>query len=349
LEKKIRVVVIDDSSFMRKKIAEILHEDSEIEVVGQGKNGQDGLEKIKSLKPDVITLDIDMPVMDGLTAIKHIMIKYPVPIVVLSSMTDNGNVTFNCLRLGVADFIAKPSGAISEDIASQKAHIIKRVKRAAGFTLANTRRVRVKSGKNGGHLHTLPEKVTDCIVAIGATMGENNSAIRILSQLPCDLPAIVMVMLDVSSSIIPSFIDRFTEFCSMQVHLLAESMELIKGHAYITSTAKPVLMFRSTQEQVVVNIEKPIEHPLDSLFSVAVDIFGHNVLAVLLTRTCEDGLRGLVNIKRNHGEIIIYQDATRPLKQGDCRLIEEEALNITLNDQTIAKRVCEVVNSIVKV
>lgn len=349
MKKKISVVVIDDSSFMRKKITEILHEDSEIEIVGHGRNGQDGLEKIKTLKPDVITLDIDMPVMDGLTAIKHIMIKHPVPIVVLSSMTDNGNVTFNCLRLGVADFIAKPSGAISQDIASQKAHIIKRVKKAAGFTLKNTRRVKVRTGKNSRNIYAASKSMPDAIVAVGASMGENNNAIRILSQLPCDLAASVVVMLDVVPNIIPSFLDRFNEFCDMPVQGFEEGMEIKKGHSYITSTATPILMFRNAQGKVAASFEKPSQYPIDAFFSQAVDVFGENVMAVLLTRTCEDGLRGLVDIKRNHGEIIMYQDARKPLKEGDCRLIEEEAINITLNDKTIANRICDTVSSMAEV
>ena len=113
MEKKTRVIVVDDSSFMRRTITSILESDKDIEVIGYGKNGLDGLNKIKELNPDVITLDIDMPIMDGMTALKHILIEHPVPIVVVSSMTNNGEVTFNSLRLGVVDFVAKPSGSIS--------------------------------------------------------------------------------------------------------------------------------------------------------------------------------------------------------------------------------------------
>ncbi len=116
MEKKIKVLVVDDALFMRKAVTDILEEDADIQVLDTAKDGKEGLSKIKKLRPDVITLDIDMPVMDGLTAIRHIMIESPVPIVVLSSLFSDGAITFDALRLGVVDFVPKPSGAISEDI-----------------------------------------------------------------------------------------------------------------------------------------------------------------------------------------------------------------------------------------
>jgi two-component system chemotaxis response regulator CheB len=114
--RKIKVLIVDDASFMRKAILNMLKVDPQIEVVGTASNGQEGLDKIRELKPDVVTLDIDMPIMDGITSIRHIMIKSPVPVVVLSSMFSDGAITFDALRLGVVDFIPKPSGAVSTDI-----------------------------------------------------------------------------------------------------------------------------------------------------------------------------------------------------------------------------------------
>ncbi|MCI5209776.1 MAG: response regulator, partial [Candidatus Electrothrix sp. ATG2] len=112
MNKKLKVLVVDDATFMTKAISDLLESDSDIEVAGVANNGLEGLEKIKELQPDVITLDIDMPVMDGLQAVRHIMIESPVPIVVLSSLFSDGSITFEALRLGVVDFVAKPSGAI---------------------------------------------------------------------------------------------------------------------------------------------------------------------------------------------------------------------------------------------
>ncbi len=110
---KIKVLIVDDASFMVKALTNILKSDSGIEVVGNAKNGREALEKIRQLRPDVVTLDVDMPIMDGISAVRHIMINEPVPIVMLSSLFDHGEITFEALRLGVVDFLPKPSGAIS--------------------------------------------------------------------------------------------------------------------------------------------------------------------------------------------------------------------------------------------
>ena len=110
-----KVLVVDDSYFMRKVIKEILETDSQLQVVGTASNGKEGLEKIRALQPDVVTLDIDMPGMDGLSVIRHIMIQNPVPVVVFSSLFCYGDVTFESLELGVIDFVPKPSGMVAEN------------------------------------------------------------------------------------------------------------------------------------------------------------------------------------------------------------------------------------------
>ena len=118
---KIRVLIVDDAAFMVKALTEMLNSDPLIEVVGGAKNGLDALNKIKQLKPDVITLDVDMPVMNGIQAVRHIMIECQVPIIMLSSLYNHGEITFEALRLGVVDFLPKPSGAISKDIHDERA------------------------------------------------------------------------------------------------------------------------------------------------------------------------------------------------------------------------------------
>ena len=114
---KLRVLVVDDSMFMRRMISDLLQQDAEIEVVGAAKNGQEGLEMARQLKPDVITLDVEMPVMDGVTMLQQLMQQQPTPVLMLSSLTKEGaEVTLKCLELGAVDFVTKPSGSISMDI-----------------------------------------------------------------------------------------------------------------------------------------------------------------------------------------------------------------------------------------
>ena len=127
MEDTIKVLVVDDASVMRRAVVDTLSSDPMIEVIDTAENGLIGLEKALRLQPDVITLDMDMPVMNGISAIRHIMIKCQIPIVVLSSLFTDGTITFEALRLGVVDFVPKPSGAVSRDLTKGKEMIIDRV------------------------------------------------------------------------------------------------------------------------------------------------------------------------------------------------------------------------------
>ena len=157
-DKKIRVLIIDDAEFMRRALTKILSSEPNIEVVGYGKTGREGLEAIKKLKPDVVTLDIDMPEMDGITALKHIMIKYPTPVVVVSALTHKGEITFESLRLGVVDFLPKPSGSVSRDMELQKEDLIKRIKIASSVDINKVKRARIKPYKRTGKKATWSKK-----------------------------------------------------------------------------------------------------------------------------------------------------------------------------------------------
>lgn len=308
MEKKIRVIVIDDSSFMRKTISSILESDPAIEVIENGKNGLDGLNKIKELNPDVITLDIDMPVMDGITALKHVLIEHPVPIVIVSSMTNNGEVTFNTLRLGAVDFIGKPSGAVSVDMDTQKAHLIERIKMAATVKMDNIRRVRVSHKErrllDASSQAVAPEK----IVAIGASSGEHLSTIKILSQLPQDFSAAVIVMFDVSSHIISSFTDYLNNFSLLPAIEISGEVELKKGHCYITSTDRSIKLHQDDLGKVIIKSSHQIDYPIDHMFTEAVEIFNEHVTGVLLRGANKDGIEGLSEIKRNFGTTIISDE-----------------------------------------
>ncbi|MFT8323346.1 MAG: response regulator, partial [Bacillus sp. (in: firmicutes)] len=125
---KIKVLIVDDSAFMRKLIADFLSEDSRITVVGTARNGEDGIRKIKELQPDVVTLDVEMPVLDGLRALKRIMVENPVPVIMLSSTTKEGaDNTIQAIQMGAIDFVGKPSGPISLDLHKVKQELIEKV------------------------------------------------------------------------------------------------------------------------------------------------------------------------------------------------------------------------------
>ncbi|WP_207690177.1 response regulator [Desulfonema limicola] len=258
---KIRVLVVDDTAFMRKAVTQLLETDPDIEVAGSASNGLEALKMIRKLKPDVITLDIDMPVMDGLTAIRHIMICCPVPIVALSSLSAQGSVTFEALRLGVVDFVPKPSGAVSPDISSSAKQIINRVKIACSMTMGNVRRVRLpKKWSTDMRLANLYRYYPlEYAVVLGTTLGGPNTVIRLLSRLSPTVPAAVLVIQEISPTIIHSFAARFNEYVPWKVEVAQTGMLMEQGTCYICSNEFSMSIMTNENEEPFLTVNKGIK------------------------------------------------------------------------------------------
>jgi two-component system chemotaxis response regulator CheB len=183
---KYKVLVVDDSIVMRRIISDLLMEDAEIDVVGTARNGAEAIEKVRTLNPDVVTMDIEMPVMDGLTALQHIMAEFPRPVVMLSSMDKRqADITFKALELGAVDFIPKTSGSLSLDLERVSCTILDTVKAAAKSKL-NVNRTPVRSITPTA----LPTLSGEWIVLIGCSTGGPKALPEVLSRLPGNLPAL---------------------------------------------------------------------------------------------------------------------------------------------------------------
>ena len=192
MSESVKVLVVDDSSFMRKVLMDTLSSDKGIEVVGVANNGQQCVDIFKKNPPDVILLDVAMPIMDGITALKHVMVRKPVPIVILSSLTYESKVIFEALRLGAIDFVPKPSGAVSEYIGEIKEDLIKVIKKAKNVNIDSIRRVKFEKMIEPDDKFNAGGKLADikkCIVMAG-TLGSPNAFLRIISTL---VPAIKTV------------------------------------------------------------------------------------------------------------------------------------------------------------
>lgn len=301
-KEKIRVLIVDDAAFMRRAVADILTSDKRVEVVETAKDGLDGLEKIKRYNPDVITLDIDMPKMDGLTAIRHIMIESPVPIVVLSSLSHDGAITFEALRLGVVDFVPKPSGAISADIDKSKSRIIDRVKMASSVNLENIRRVRFTNNSLLQKNHAVKRSNTlKYLLSIGTTLSGPNTIVRLVNHLPPDLPTAIVAVQEISPKILPSFAKRFDEHVAWKIMAAEDGMEIEPGVCYIASYEESAVIGLNDFGRPCLNFGNISQPPLTGLFSSSADIFYQNAIGVLLSGIGEDGAEGLAKIKANHG------------------------------------------------
>ncbi len=311
MDEKTKVLVIDDAAFMRKRITEILQSDDRIEVVGSARNGVEGIEKIKTLQPDVITLDIDMPVMDGITTIKHIMIESPVPIVVLSSMFADGEVTFEALRLGVVDFVPKPSGAVSHNIDQAKQRIIDRTLIATGVNLENIRRVFLE------HMESEEQMIDryrfrslDYVLTLGTTLSGPNTIIRLLASLPPTLPLAIVATQEISPKILESFVKKFDEHVPWKIEIAREGDTLQQGTCYINPVDTTIGIGQNEQGNACLITSPNGDRPLDYLFSTASSVFHENTIGLLLTGIGDDGAEGLAQIKAKSGVTIAQKGRT---------------------------------------
>ncbi len=330
---KIKVLIVDDAAFMRKAIAEVLSHDPELEVVGTARNGLEGLSAIKALRPDVITLDIDMPVMDGLTGIRHIMIESPVPIVVLSSLFTDGAITFDALRLGVVDFIPKPSGAVSTDIEKSQRQLIDRIKIASSVNLDNIRRVRLLNFDINERLSArYGYQQLDYLLTLGTTLSGPNTVIRLLSNLPPRLPTAVVVVQEISPKIITTFAEQFDASVPWRVRVAEDDMPIEQGTCYLSSYENAFRIQTTANGAACLKQAGDVATPLDLLFSSAADVFHQNTIGVLLTGIGEDGARGFAHIREAEGvtlaqdtQCCVYPNLTHnAIQQGTVDIVLDE-------------------------
>ncbi len=337
MEKKIKVLVVDDTAIMRNAVTQILQEDPMIQVLGSAKNGLDALDKIKCLRPDVVTLDIDMPVMNGLSAIRHIMIESPVPIVILSSLIRDGSVIFEALRLGVVDFVPKPSTALSMDIDGSKQQITDRIKTAVAMTMENVHRVRLARKWNTTERVERLYKFypLEYIIVIGTTLSGPNTVIRLLSKLSPTIPATVIVHQEISPKVILSFAREFNEHVPWKVEVAEHGEVVEQGTCYISSNEYSLSIRLNEKGEACLNSGAGTDHPLDLLFSSAASIFRSNTIGILLSGVGDDGAEGFAEIKRKSGTTMVKAVRCCVFPNLTDNAIQKGVVDIALNDHKL--------------
>jgi len=299
--KKIKVLIIDDSALVRKLLTEILSGDPEIEVVGTAADPLIARDKIKVTNPDVLTLDIEMPKMDGLTFLANLMRLRPMPVVMVSTLTEKGaDVTLRAMELGAIDYISKPKLGGTYRLADYSEEIIEKVKVAsmarvkavkASLASSSTTKEGMVSAAQVKYFRT-----TDTLVAIGASTGGTEAIKHVLSQLPANFPAIV-----ISQHIPPAFSASFAASCNkisaLQVSEAKEGEQILPGCAYIAPGGKHLMIKRSGARYIchlddgpAVNRFKP---SVDVMFHSMASTVGGNAVGVILTGMGADGAKGL--------------------------------------------------------
>jgi two-component system, chemotaxis family, protein-glutamate methylesterase/glutaminase len=340
-EHKIRVLVVDDASFMVKAVTEMLSSDPQIEVVGSARNGQEGLTKIGELQPDVITLDVDMPIMDGIKTVRHVMIESPVPVVILSSLFNDGAITFEALRLGVVDFLPKPSGAISQDIHQAKQQVIDRVKIAASVKIHNVHRVKLLGFDAREKLEErYAYQAMEYLVTIGTTLGGPNTVIRLLTNLSPRLPCAVVVVQEISPKIVESFCRKFDEFVPWKVEVAKDGVVIEQGTCYISSNEFTVTVFTNDVGEACLRVEaNRIDYPLNALFASAANVFEGHTVGVLLTGVGDDGAEGFGQIREKSGTTIAQATDTCVYPNLTEYAIEQGTVDHVVDERDLAGQI----------
>jgi two-component system chemotaxis response regulator CheB len=342
---KLKVLVVDDASFMIKAVSELLESDPSIEVVGSAKNGLEGLERIKELNPDVITLDIDMPVMDGISAIRHILIESPVPIVVLSSLFDDGSITFEALRLGVVDFVPKPSGAISADINHSKQKIIDRLRIARSVNLKNIRRVKLpKLDVKESHAERSGYQPLDFLLALGTTLGGPNTIIRLLANLSSNLPAAAVVVQEISPKILSAFVKKFDELVPWKVETAVDNAVIQQGTCYVSSLEHAITVQTNANGEACLMVVNGHNRPLDRLFSSAAEVFRQNTVGVILTGIGDDGANGFTRIQEKSGVTMAQHNDSCVYPNLTQNAIERRTVDMVVDENHL----CEEIEAIIR-
>ena len=308
----VKVLVVDDSSFMRKSLTHILESDRSIEVVDTAADGEDAVRKVKRHSPDVVLLDIEMPVMDGLSALAHIMAECPTPVLMLSALNKrDAAIAIKSLEHGAVDFIPKPSGVISYDIEELSSEIIGKVKLAAGV---NVHKLALHLPKES-YQRPWPKPITrKDIVVIGASTGGPKAVVNVLSRLPRDISAAILVVQHMSQEFIPSFVDRLQWGCSLEISTARKGRAINSGQALVAPGGYNTMIVQNGDTRKIRLSRKVSPHTvipsIDRAMESAAKAYGQSTLGVLLTGLGSDGAKGLEAIKDVGGNTIAEDQST---------------------------------------
>jgi two-component system, chemotaxis family, protein-glutamate methylesterase/glutaminase len=317
-----RVLIVDDSALVRRILTEILSGDPEVEVVGAASDAYMARDKIKQLNPDVITLDVEMPKMDGVTFLRNLMRLRPMPVVMVSSLTEHGaEITLDALGVGAVDYLPKPKIDLAATLSDYADELRAKIKAAAKA------RVRAYSGSpSAGIPEVAPRfsadavlaktavprqfRTTDRIIAIGASTGGTEAIKDVLVKLPADTPGIVITQ-HIPKAFSTPFAKRMNSICQMTVYEAEDGQQILPGHVYIAAGDRHLLLVRDGARYVCklddgqpVNRHKP---SVDVLFRSVAQQAGRNAIGILLTGMGKDGAMGLKEM-RDAGSPTIAQD-----------------------------------------
>jgi len=336
----IRVVVVDDSALMRQMLQSVLNGDPEIDVVGTAPDPLSARQMIKDLNPDVVTLDIEMPKMDGLAFLEKIMTLRPMPVIMVSSLTKRGaETTLRALASGAVDFVTKPSGGAKDGLLSLKTELVPKVKAAAGATVATPGRKRPQSPLPA----TKTRRARADLIAIGASTGGVAALQTVLTALPSTCPGVVIVQ-HMPPAFTKSLAARLDRRSALTVVEARDGEPVLKGHAYVAPGGHHLEVARSKDgfrcrvyDGPLVSRHRP---SVDLLFQSVAKYAGAKSVGAILTGMGRDGADGLLAM-REAGAMTLGENQTSCVVYGMPRVaMEIGAVAAELSLEDIGKEIC---------
>lgn len=319
MSKKYKVLVVDDSAFMRKSLSIMLESDDEIEVVGTGRNGLEAVNLVKSLQPDIITLDIEMPVMDGLTALGKIMSESPIPVIMVSSLTTEGaDSTLKALELGAVDFIPKGMSYANDGLNNIKRDLIKKVKSIVKQKSLRTRISNIQARKNlrqtiiSTSVETQIKKKNFKAIALGISTGGPLSLQKVIPNISSSLKLPIFIVQHMPPKFTKSLAERLNSLSGITVKEAENGEKIQGGIAYIAPGGQHMKVISKLDGKFI----KVDNIPEDSLYKPSVDImldsvievYRGDILGIIMTGMGKDGLIGIKRLKGLGGSTIAQDE-----------------------------------------
>lgn len=318
----VRVLVVDDSAFMRKSLTTMLEEGKQIHVVGVARNGEEAIQQVQQLKPDVVTMDVEMPGMTGLQALQHIMAKHPVPVIMVSSITVEGaQETLQALEWGAVDFVPKQLDGVASKIAEIQKQLVSKVlaARHAGSKLKTLPMTGITTPA------VFPKKTLSSfavsvtrgtkLIAIGCSTGGPQALFEIIPTIPSDCPAGIVIVQHMPKSFTKPFAERLNNLCTLDVREAVDGDEIKPGRILVAPGGMQFRIVKKTITSSVVKLSPNIEnHPhapsVDIMLNSVAVLYGERSIGVILTGMGHDGLEGMKAIKAANGRTVAQDEAS---------------------------------------
>ena len=314
MPQQIRVLIVDDSALVRKLLRDVISGDPDMEVVGTASNGIEAIRAVTELEPDVVTMDINMPEMDGLTALEFIMRKHPLPVVMLSALAQKGaTTTLKALELGAVDFITKPSHYPSA-VKEVREEVVLKIKTAAQ---ARAYVLRGQAGRKAKRRMALAKGTPtgERLVVIGSSAGGPKALAEIMPRFPLDTPAAIIIVQHMPGVFTRSFAGRLNNICAMPVKEAEENEELLPGRVLIAPGGKDLIVVAddrgSCRVEMMDSQNRVGASPhIDTTMVTAAEVYGAETVGVIMTGMGSDGAKGMEKIKKNKGATVAQDEET---------------------------------------